>query len=813
MILRKSCIYKCWVVLLTLILGTTSYGQEDELNNLKIAIDGIDSRYSRISDQFDEKELDDNSLKASLKVLILDLDSLMVISTTLNEKLDGLKASLSDLGPVPEEGAPKEAQNVRDKRSDLKKQINQLNGYLIDINDLIESIGNLRTEISNYHASKSLSGITERTVSPFSKTLWKNSLNEYKTFTKKIDDIFKKFWKALWGEENWSKLLLFLMSIVLVVAILFFPFSSFGKRISSTFKISSEDSILNKRLKLVGPPLMISILVLVALAIMYVVGNEINPLNPQGMNIVKQMIIWTVFAVFIWNFARKLFTPNLTLWNGIICAPGKGRGNRLLFVGMLYLYFGDTVLKSLFELLDSGMFLSSAQSIIFTFIFAVLLYAFFLPKRWLFRAQNEQENENEATANSLAADSLKTTSHDRKRVTNEIVFFVGRTLAILILLAIIVKYERMANFLFHRLAILTLVYIFFTSIRTIAHWIILGLTKHSQLGGKNSFNSYSKRTSLDFWVNAALDVTLVILAVPSVLFAIGFDWVDINNWIHMFLNGVEIGGITVSFQNLFNGLFSFLLIIIVVRWSVSIISKRLKEYTNLDSGVRNSIVTLLNYSGVVLALLTAVPMLGFNFTNITVVAGALSVGIGFGLQSIVKDFISGLILLIDRPVKIDDWIVVKSGQGYVKEIKSRVTIIQTFDRSKIIVPNSELVTLPMQNWFYGNRVGRVRVKVGVDFSSDPEKVREVLLSCAQQDSRILSKPKPYVLWKEFGESSLNFELRSYISNNDNAYLVRSDLHFSIFKALKEEGIVIPFPQRDLHINGSSETTAKQEGIH
>ena len=198
-------------------------------------------------------------------------------------------------------------------------------------------------------------------------------------------------------------------------------------------------------------------------------------------------------------------------------------------------------------------------------------------------------------------------------------------------------------------------------------------------------------------------------------------------------------------------------------------------------------------------------MLGFNFTNITVIAGALSVGIGFGLQNIVKDFISGLILLIDRPVKIDDWIVVKSGQGYVKEIKSRVTIIQTFDRSKIIVPNSELVTLPMQNWFYGNRVGRVRVKVGVDFSSDPEKVREVLLLCAQEDSRILTKPKPYVLWKEFGESSLNFELRSYISNNDNAYLVRSDLHFAIFKALKEAGIVIPFPQRDLHIKESLDT--------
>ena len=560
MILRKSCIYKCWVVLIMFFMGATSYAQEDDLNNLKIAIDGIESRYTRIADQFDKKEFDDDSLKASLRVLILDLDSLMVISTTLDKKLDALKTSLSDLGPVPEEGAPKEAQNVRDKRANLKEEINQLNGYLININDLIESIGKLRTEISNYHTSESLSGIAERTVSPFSIPLWKNSLSEYKTFTKKIDDISDKFWRALWGEENWGKPLLFLVSIVLVFAILFFPVSSFGKRISSTFKLSSEDSILNKRLKLVGPPLMISILVLIALGVMYVVVLEINPLNPQGSNVVKKLILWTVFAVFIWNFARKLFTPNLTLWNGIMCAPGKELGNRFLFVGMLYLYLGDTVLKRLFELLDSGMFLASAQSIVFTLVFSILLYAFFQPNRWIFRNQNEQSDAN---------------AHDRKTVTNEIVFFVGRALAVLILLAILVKYERMANFLFHRMAFLTLVYIFFTSIRTIAHWLILGLTKHSQLGAKNSFNSYSKRTSLDFWVNAALDLTLVILTVPAFLFAIGFDWVDINNWMHMFLNGIEIGGITVSFKNLFNGLFSFLLIIIVVRWSASIISKRL----------------------------------------------------------------------------------------------------------------------------------------------------------------------------------------------------------------------------------------------
>ena len=306
---------------------------------------------------------------------------------------------------------------------------------------------------------------------------------------------------------------------------------------------------------------------------------------------------------------------------------------------------------------------------------------------------------------------------------------------------------------------------------------------------------------------------LIILSAPVFLFTLGIDWIDINHWVHLFLTGFKIGGITVSFKNIFDGVFTFVLIIVAVRWTTSIINKRLQEYTNLDSGVRNSLVTLLNYAGVVIALFTAIPMLGFNFSNITVVAGALSVGIGFGLQNIVKDFVSGLILLIDRPVKLGDWVVLTSGQGYVKEIKGRVTIIQTFDRSNIIVPNSELVTLPVKNWFYGNKQGRVRVKVGVDYSSDPEQVREVLLQCANDHQSILISPKPYVIWEDFGDSSINFELRSYVSNSDNAYLVRSDLHFSIHKALKDAGITIPFPQRDLHIKEATVIPPKQQLEH
>jgi small-conductance mechanosensitive channel len=220
-------------------------------------------------------------------------------------------------------------------------------------------------------------------------------------------------------------------------------------------------------------------------------------------------------------------------------------------------------------------------------------------------------------------------------------------------------------------------------------------------------------------------------------------------------------------------------------------------------------VTLVNYSGVVAAILIALPIVGVSLSKLALVAGALSVGIGFGLKGIVNDFVSGLILLFERPIKIGDWIVIPSGEGHVKRIGARATVIRTFDRSTVIVPNSELVSSAMTNWFYSSRLGRLRVPVRVSHRSDPERVRDILLACARQHPAVSRYPAPKVLWTEFAESSLDFELRVFVRDCDNAVTLRSDLRFAIFKAFKDAGVEIPVPQRDLHIR--SEDTLPRRG--
>ena len=223
----------------------------------------------------------------------------------------------------------------------------------------------------------------------------------------------------------------------------------------------------------------------------------------------------------------------------------------------------------------------------------------------------------------------------------------------------------------------------------------------------------------------------------------------------------------------------------------------------MDHASKESMVSLTGYFTVALAFLLALSIAGVELANLALIAGALSVGIGFGLQNIVNNFISGVILLFERPIKTGDWIVVGGTEGYVKKISIRSTQIQTFDRSDVIVPNSELISTQVTNWMFRDKIGRVIVPIGVAYGSDVQRVKENLLHIAHHHQAVITKSpiiaKPWVLFRAFGDSSLNFELRCYIRSVDERLSVISDMNFEIDKAFREAGIEIPFPQRDVHL--------------
>jgi small-conductance mechanosensitive channel len=221
---------------------------------------------------------------------------------------------------------------------------------------------------------------------------------------------------------------------------------------------------------------------------------------------------------------------------------------------------------------------------------------------------------------------------------------------------------------------------------------------------------------------------------------------------------------------------------------------------NMERGVQLSSARLLQYFIILVGFLLALALVGIDWTNLTIMLGALGVGIGFGLQSIVNNFVSGLILLFEHPLREGDTIEIAGKERvHIKKIGLRSTRVQTFELADVIIPNADLITNAVTNWTLGNRQGRLSVPVGVAYGSDVGLVSETLLTCAKQNEKVVSSPAPQVLFMNLGESSLDFELRVWIKDADARVLVRSQLYYDILQKFRELNIEIPFPQRDLHV--------------
>jgi potassium efflux system protein len=231
----------------------------------------------------------------------------------------------------------------------------------------------------------------------------------------------------------------------------------------------------------------------------------------------------------------------------------------------------------------------------------------------------------------------------------------------------------------------------------------------------------------------------------------------------------------------------------------------------VEKGVRVSIARLVHYVFIFVGFVLALVALGFEFTKLTIMLSALGVGIGFGLQSVVNNFVSGLILLFERPVRVGDFIEL-SGNGKWAEVKNiglRATIVQTLDQADVIIPNADLVANQVINWTLSNRRVRLIIPVGVAYGSDISLVMETLITCAIESANVAKTPEPQVLYLSFGESTLDFELRVWVPNAEERLAVISELHQEIDRRFRKAKIEIAFPQQDLHLRSVDESVIFQ----
>ncbi len=512
--------------------------------------------------------------------------------------------------------------------------------------------------------------------------------------------------------------------------------------------------------------------------------NSFNLLRGDISAMLAPMVYFVLMVFFVSRLATAVLSPGQPQWRLV---PVSNRGAQLLWwlvFAMVFVNAGDYLAASISDVLETPFVLIVVQSFLATVIigFILIVTSFVRP--------------------------LVSEDGGRKAWPATIRILL-QVLGLALIVLSLAGYVGLARFVATQIvligSLLVTIYIGFLAARAVSEpepfaGSALGQFLADRLG-------FSRMVVEQCGLFSGLLLYLAILGlgIPVVFLAWGFHPEDIQNWVQERLSSITIGDVTISLTGILLGILLFAAGYFITRWFQRWIDENVMQRGRLEPGLRNSIRTAIGYAGVALAAVIGLSVAGLNLSNLAIVAGALSVGIGFGLQNIVNNFVSGLILLAERPFKVGDWVVTSSTQGFVKHISVRATEIETFQRQSVMVPNSELINSPVGNWTHRNRQGRVDIAIGVSYDSDPRRVIALLEEIGLSNDLVLRDPSPGIIFMGFGDSSLDFELRVYLQDVLSSLSVGTDLRLKIFERFKQEGIEIPFPQRDLHIKLPSDS--------
>lgn len=706
--------------------------------------------------------------------------------------------SLDALGQAPQEGEPEEDSSITQMRDKYTQLMASYKNKQIEANLLKTEMSRLTALITEARNELLIGNLVAEQTTLIDKNNFFSAFSGIGNFLIKIALSPTEWYQNLSSEEQdkfkhdiWYILLVLIFVLSVGLFVRSFIISHFGYR-------HTEDT------PRYGQKISVAIVTAIAYGVIpcLLIGGCLlwqitnNTLTNSNFGIVLANVLY--YALYI-TLIRAITRVILAPWNGKwrLFNLTDEKAERIFRATTLSIYLLGIAsciinISKYFDISNElKLLLEVSLDAIKAFVIILLTARIFAEPKSKDLEQTDDENQDQSDETEETSTSF--------RIILFMSFFAISTFSISLW-----GYPDLATFIFNR---------FFLSVLLLGAFIILrlfisDLLKRGIVFWISTFKLRRKLLSkADLAMSLLITPLLILCFLYSLLRLWGVPGTFMLHGLKKLIFGFKVGGIEISLIAITTGLIVFAVSLTLVRLAKKRLSTNLLNRINMDEGIKHSLVSGTGFIGIIISVILAIVAMGVDLSNLAVIAGALSVGIGFGLQDVIKNLVSGIIILFERPFKVGDWVIIDGEEGKIKQINIRSTELETWTRKSVIIPNATLISNSLTNLTHENNWQRQTIAVGVSYDSDADVVTKLLLECVKSCKKVAKTPAPYVIFKDFGSSSLDFEVRYYISDIWNGWSAASDIRYEILRRFRQENINIAYPQLVIH-KSSEDTSVK-----
>ncbi|SHH31572.1 DUF3772 domain-containing protein [Marivita hallyeonensis] len=704
----------------------------------------------------------------ALEVLRSDLasyrDLWLNIQANGDPRLQTLQSQLDALGPVPEQG--EEPAEISQRREQLTQQIDSLQAPLLRAEEAFTRADGLVAEIDNIIRSRQTDALLQRGPEPLDPRLWAVAYQELTGTVSEVAEEVRANWQNEVRRTEFINDLPATLVTMAIALLLLFRTPAWTTRLGLWLRSKTRrgTGVWTTLVSLLRVALPVGAFFIAVQAVD--VSGVLGPLGSQISFLLPPILLVVLFTRWL---AAERFTLDETRHN-VALAPERRKEARYYANALAWLLALSMLVGGVEEFAGWSETTLAVLSLPIHVLCGLVLFRL----GQIMRKAGPLEGDDQTTPDSLNFVTRVT------RLVAQGAMVIGVVGPVLSAIGYLNVAEAMIFPAILTLGLFGILLTLQTFVRDVYHLIT----------GKDLETTESL-------VPVISGIILIIGALPLLALIWGARLSDLTELWSTFRAGFSIGETRISPTDFLTFALVFAIGFAATRLLQGGLRGSVLPKTRLDKGGQTAIVSGTGYLGIFLSAIVAITAAGIDLSALAIVFGALSVGIGFGLQNIVQNFVSGIILLIERPIAEGDWIEVNGQQGFVRDISVRSTRIETFDRTDVIVPNADFVSNTVTNYTRGNVVGRLVLPVGVAYGSDTRKVEEILYKIARDQDMVMMNPPPFVHFAGFGADSLDFDIRMILRDITSIIAVRTEMNHLIYEAFKKEGIEIPFAQRDV----------------